>query len=277
MGALVVGWFVTTVVMYISRDWLFWQGGQFHEEILREILAAWTGELLFFTIVGGIITIISLRNPMNEGIDERIRIMFGRAHVPDAVMKYNKDVISRLSAYAKTAKRRVVLETYDPNLECYKVRIKSEYEIFNLFPDISYSDSSTVSIKNDDYGDKIPPEIGRVTSIRLDSNETVTNPLIIQKEGFTSDVHIIIPPAGSVTFSTEFQVWIKIGQPQSFRPKRVLEQFSMEIVSQCDQNARIEIDGEARVLLYNQPVAFPLVQGVSPGERIAVYIPLEPV
>lgn len=52
---------------------------------------------------------------------------------------------------------------------------------------------------------------------------------------------------------------LKVNEPQSLRPRRVVEQFTMEIVSQCDQNARIEIDGEPRVLLYNQPVRFPMI------------------
>jgi hypothetical protein len=277
IGTLIVGWLVTILVMLVFKNWLFWEGGRFHEELLREILAAWTGELLFFTVIASVITIVTLKNPMQEGVEERLRIMFGQTHIPDAVLKYNKNAISRLSAYARVGTRQVMLETYDDATKCYRARVKTEYEIHNLFPDLSYSDSTTISIKNDDFGDQCPTEFGRITSIRIGSTENVTNPLIMQKEGITSDVQINIPPGDSVVFAVEYNAWLKVGKIQAMRTKRVVEQFSMVIVSQCDQNARIELDGEPRVLLYNQPVAFPLVQGVSPGERINVYTPLEPI
>lgn len=276
MGGLLVGWLITIIVLLIFHTWLTGQTGQFRDEMLREILAAWTGELLFFTFVGGVITIGTLRNPMQEGIEERMRILFGRAHVPDAVMKYNRDAITRLAAYSKTGRRIIILEAFDQKISAYKARIKTSYDIQNLFPDIHYSDSISMRITPDKFEPNAPQEIGRVTSIRLGNNETVANPLIVDQNGFTSDIKINIPPGKSLLFSWEFTLWLRVNELQTLRPRRIVEQFYIEIVSQCDQNARIEIDGETRVLLYNQPVKFPLVQGVSPGERIGVYKPLMP-
>jgi hypothetical protein len=276
MGVLLLGWFLTILVIALTKKWLFGPTGQFTDEMLREVLAGWIGELLFFTVVGAIITIVTLRNPMHEAVEERIRIMFWQSHVPDTVMKYNKSEITRLYAYAKTGNRQVILDDYDQVRKSYRAMVRTEYELHNLFPDIHYNDSFKLSIVNDDFGDNPPPEFGRITSIQVGTTEMVTNPLIIKKEGFTSEVKISIAPAGSVLLIVEYYIWIKVGKNQSLRPKRVVEQFSMEIVSRCDKGAKIDIDGEVRVLVYNQAVSFALVHGVSPGERIAVYTPLEP-
>lgn len=273
MAALAVGWVITFVILYVFRAWLF---GSYTDDFARGILAAWIGELTFFTLIGGIISVMTLKNPMEERFDERMRIMFGQPHMPDAVMKYNKGVISRLSAYAKTGSRLITLETFDPATSAYKARIKTEYHIFNLFSDTRYSDTIKISIKPDDFQNPKPSEIGRVISIKIDGVESVTNPLIFDNTGFSSEIRIEIPENGSRIFFLEFMTWIKVGELQALRPQRVVEQFSMDIVSQCDQNPRVEIDGDVRVLLYNQPLTLPIVQGVSPGERVGVYTPLTP-
>jgi hypothetical protein len=54
-------------------------------------------------------------------------------------------------------------------------------------------------------------------------------------------------------------------------PQRVMEQFSMSMINRCDEIPRIQIDGDKRgiiALLYNQPVRFNPVQGITPGEKI---------
>jgi hypothetical protein len=97
-------WVFTATLTYFLRDWLL---GEFADDTFRGVFSAFTGELAFFSIVGAVITVIGLRDPMKEGFDERLRILYGSKQVPDAVAQYNKAQIARLSCYVKLAKRTI--------------------------------------------------------------------------------------------------------------------------------------------------------------------------
>lgn len=75
----------------------------------HEVFAAWCGELLFFTIIGVLVAIITLRDPTTETFEERLRILYG-AKIPDAVMAYNRNQISKLAAFYRRGARTVIID-----------------------------------------------------------------------------------------------------------------------------------------------------------------------
>jgi hypothetical protein len=77
-------------------------------DAVREIYSAWCAELMFFTFVGILIAIITLRDPRGEAFEERMRILYGRRPIPDAVMNYNHMQIRKLAAFYTRARRTIV-------------------------------------------------------------------------------------------------------------------------------------------------------------------------
>src|ERR1044072_7457805 len=94
MLVLLGGWVLSGLIFWIFQSSLT---GDFLDDTWRGIFAAWMGELIFFTFVGGIIAVLGLRNPMQENFEERIHIMFGRNRVPDSVMQYNRQALKQVS------------------------------------------------------------------------------------------------------------------------------------------------------------------------------------
>src|ERR1017187_8447921 len=103
VAALVAGWVITGIILIALFDYDL---ASYHE-VMVGALVAWSGELVFFSIVGGIVSVVTLKDPAQASFDERIRILFGTDRLPDPVMTYNKRMLSRLAGYAPTGHRQV--------------------------------------------------------------------------------------------------------------------------------------------------------------------------
>ena len=275
IAVLGVTWIFTAILLFLLQAWMM---GPHADDMLRHVFGAFVGELIFFSIVGGVVTAVTLRDPRQEGFDERLRILYGGAQIPDAVSKFNRSEFARLSGYVKHAKRLIVIESYDAAVGAYRVKTRTSYLIQNLLPDVVYQDAVRINIRPDEF-DTPPSDMGRVNSIKVGDVEQITNVVTIQSEGFTTETKIEIGPGSNKLVEFEYTTWAKLDHPQIMRPQRVVEQFDMDILSQCEQTPRIEIEGDRRgviSLLFNQPVSFPAVGGISPGEKVFVYKLLTP-
>ncbi len=114
--ALLIAWLLTAAIVLC----LFKFDIATSHEVIIGALVAWTGELIFFSVVGGIISVVTLKDPAEASFDERIRILFGTDRLPDQVMNYNKRMVSRLAGYAHTGDREVILDEYRPDLRAYR-------------------------------------------------------------------------------------------------------------------------------------------------------------
>jgi hypothetical protein len=260
-------WVITALIVYFTWTWI---SGQHADEMFRGLLAAWVAELLFFTIVGVVVAVITLRDPTQESFDDRMKILFGKTNIPDAVLDHNKQVLARLCGYVQTAHRSIYLEHFDEELAAYRSRTKTEYEFRNLLPDLPYNDTMKIRLRADTFVDPHPREHGRVVSIKMGEVETMREPITFQADGFNTEVPIEIPPNEVKKIVFEYYAWLKLGEPQTVHPQRVVEHFTMDIINQTNQNACMEIDGDVRgvmSLLYSQPFPFPPAKGVKPGGR----------
>lgn len=275
IGTLGVGWIITALVIYgtIAAGITKW------DDVIIGALVAWTGELIFFSILGGVVSVLTLRDPRQEVFDDRIRILFGADKVPDAVLNYNRRMLSRLAGYAQSANRSVTIEEYSPEFKAYRVRVKTEYFYKNLLPDVEYDETLPWHFTPDKFPANGPPELGKILSIRVEGEETIKKPILVEPEGFRAELRLKMKPKGSAHFAFEYWTWMAVDQPQTMHPRRLVEQFEMLVVNQCDHNPRMNLDGkdEGTInLVYNQAFAFEPVQSVVPGEKIFTFLLLSP-
>jgi hypothetical protein len=73
--AICLGWLACILIIVFAWSWVF---GQHTDEMLHGVLAAVIGELIFFSIVGGAVSIVTLRDPSQGTYDERLRILYGQ-------------------------------------------------------------------------------------------------------------------------------------------------------------------------------------------------------
>jgi hypothetical protein len=212
VAVLLLGWAITGAIIWLV---LSWASGK-SDELYIGVLSAWIGELIFFTVIGAIISVMTLRDPSRELYDDRVRILFGNG--PDSVINYNKRIVAQLSAYTQAGERSVVIEEYNPTLKAYRCRVKTIYHYKNLLHDVGYEDTLPWVIEPDPM-DPPPPEFGRVLSIRLAGTETIQHPHAIPADGFRTELRLIIAPNSGCEVSFEYWLWLKIGATQYLEPR----------------------------------------------------------
>ena len=271
-AVLVCGWIASGILIAAYHDQVL---GHSAKDAVPHIFAAWLGELAFFSIIGGLITVISLRNPMDDPFHERLKIVFGHNNVPNCVLNYNKQAFTRLSVYAKTVERTLCLEQYLPEIAAYRARVTTTYDMHNLLHDVELQDVMSISVTPDKFPDKCSEELGRLTSAKIGDRELVSQPLLLTADGLSTEFPFKLPPGGNTRCSTTLVILLKCGELQNFASKRVVELFEMDLVSQCDCIPRIEINNEIRTLIYNTPVKF-IEQAIEPQKSLGVFRPLSP-
>ena len=96
------GWGFTAGTMYHFREEFF---GPSTTETMKGIFLAWSGELVFFSIVGLAITLVSIEkaeDPSKKRLSERIRILLGRADLPDGLFEYVQRTFEWIRSKRKT-------------------------------------------------------------------------------------------------------------------------------------------------------------------------------
>jgi hypothetical protein len=274
--ALFAGWLITAVVLFVLLDFDIAN----RHEVFIGALVAWTGELIFFSILGVIVTLVTLKDPSQASFEERLRILFGLENLPEAVTEYNKRMISRLAGYARLGQRRISLEEYRPEIKAYRARVKTEYQYRNLLSDIDYEAPLPWRFVPDKIdGASTPFELGRIISIKIGDEEHVRQPIIVDESGFATEFTLRMSAKGETTAVFEYITWMAVGELQTMFPRRFVEEFSMTIVNQCTENpAGIILEGrkDAIKLIYNNDYPFRPVQSVAPEEKIFVFSLLPP-
>jgi hypothetical protein len=272
---LLFGWAVTGVVLLLL---LKFDVTNRHEIVVGALLA-WTGELIFFSILGGTISLVTLKDPAQASFDERIRILFGTDRLPDSVMTYNKRMLSRLAGYAEIGEREVVLEEYNEDFKAYRARIETTYQYKNLLPDVDYNETLPWYYIPDVIKADKPIELARILSIKIDGTDSLEEPILVDENGFRTELRLKMPRKGQSRVVFTYMSWIAVGNEQTMNPSRLVEQFKMTIVNLCTRKpAPMNLEGKKDpiLLLYGKNYDFEPVQSVAPGEKIFSFSLLSP-
>jgi hypothetical protein len=144
--------------------------------------------------------------------------------------------------------------------------------------DVPSPDVLSIGIVPDDFGTASLREIGKVLSIEITGKEKLEKPAPITRDGFQTKIAIEIPPNDTIMLRFKYNIWMKVGEEQRVVPQRVVETFSMRIVSRCDPNPRLGIgDLKDYTLIFAQPFEPTDVQGASPGETAFNFVLQSPV
>jgi hypothetical protein len=268
-------WLLTALALFLGRAWLAAHFG----EIAVDATAAWLGELSFFTFVGLILTLITLRDPAESDFSERLRILFGTDQIPDSVLQNSKTLIGQAALYIHEGIRDIEIQEYDEQTRAYRVRVQTTYDYRNLLPDIGFDSAVPLGFFPDKFGENRPQEIGRISSIKVGGVEQLRKPILIENEGFATNIPIAITQSGNSTLSYDYYIWEKVDAKNSVEPSRVIEKFTMRIVNRCDVTARISVAADDRgpvSLLFNQHYAFAPVQGYVPRRELFSFSFLPP-
>jgi hypothetical protein len=239
-------------------------GGPFVAETWRAFYAAWVEDLLFFSLVGSVVAIISYRSPEKERFSNRVAILYG-GPAPPFVLRYSENQIKKLAGYATLAERTLEIEAYSTEYDAFKVRILTRYQLRNILCDEDFVDDFDISFNPDNF-EKILPEIGKVNSIQIGEVEKLSRPEPLTKDGFNMRVPFRIAASATETMSAEFVCWLKANTDQIFLPRRLTERFCTEIVNRTERTVRIESAGKRSDLVFGVAWRFERTEPISPGD-----------
>ena len=269
--ALVVAWVITLIAVALLLKYEVTD----HREVMVGALLASIGELLFFSIVGGIVSVVTLKDPAQASFDERVKILFGTDRLPDPVMTYNKREISRLAGYACRAEREVQLEEYRDDIEAYRAKTTTTYYYRNLLPDVDYDEKLPWHYTPDKIEAQPPIMLAQLRSICIDGDQILDEPITINESGFRTELRLKIPRNGATTVVFEYVCWMRVGEQQTLNPRRLVEQFTMSIENRFQKKPiPMVLEGrrESNLLLFNEKYRFEPVQSIAPGEKIFSYV-----
>ncbi|HLW69661.1 MAG TPA: hypothetical protein VKS22_03465 [Candidatus Binataceae bacterium] len=162
--AFLVAWGLTIFVGWLLIDA---SAATHRVDYERDVFFAWLGELLFFTVVGLAISIVSLEKPENpyaKSLNDRIKILFGTTDIPDTVLHYYAQQMVKMASCASTATREIEIREYRSDLLAYEVEVCTDYQIKNLLQDRESLNESMIFLKPDEFGQG-EQRLGTVTSI----------------------------------------------------------------------------------------------------------------
>ncbi len=203
----------------------------------KDIFFAWRGELIFFSLIGLAIALVSLElvpDPAQKDIRERLNILLGGSKVHDSVETFLLSQIGEITPYCTTAHWALVIEEFNANLKAYRVRAETTYEYFNPVRDQGARFDVRFSYKPDPLpGFSDEDEAGRYVSIMVggDDKLALRGPIPILQKGVSDKLKIEVPPHGKLTVVSSYVVWMAIDREQLIRPNRFVEYFNLAITN----------------------------------------------
>ncbi len=168
LAFFVAGWLITIFFPWLWHPEITKSG----TDLVHEIFIAWTGELLFFSIVGLAVTVISLEKPPDPRTadwNSRVRYIFGMANVSPIVTDFHRKSLESLARYSSHGQRFIYVEEYSPTLGAYRVRVDHKYTIQSAIHDMAFDEKIPLSLTPDKFDGQNIEHVGRVNSVIISS------------------------------------------------------------------------------------------------------------
>ncbi len=242
LGFFLAGW-VATLVIWYCRDYIFGLG----DNVYKEVFLAWTGELIFFTVVGLAVTVITMEKPPNPTslkFDERFQILFGDKDNPREVQRFHKQEIELLARYSSAGSRKIIIREFKPELNAYVVMVHNWYVLNNAFRDVHLMEKIPLQITPDPFEGKNLPNVGQINHIKINKSEKIHNFTPIPVIGYKIEFEEPLPAAGEIHIEIEYEVLMGCGFLQEQEARRFMQSMQIEITNQLPHNVLLAVTDE---------------------------------
>ena len=282
--ALVGSWLLTGLVVLLdTRDFTAAHARQ----DLLEVFVAWSGELVFFTIVGLLIALVSLEKPQDPSTEtkrRRLAIFLGGSTVPEAHHAQMVELLTEAAVYIRQASIDVTLIQRIDDHRAYTFRTTNKYLLVNPTRDAAAKIDFSYGYTPDNFPGVADDEpVGRYTSICIGADKKLVGkqPVPIPQSGLLQKIQIILPPDGAQTVTLDYEAMIAAGEWQRIRMPRFIERLQVRINNRCETLQLCTESGgpvEERVLFFDSEYESPTIDGILPrsiafGFKIAAEAP----
>ena len=217
---------------------------------LTSYLASSLDSLIFFIFVGVAAILISVKDPSDELLFEKINYIFPQTQRDTDLAKYIQDEISSLACIATEAKRSITIKAISPSSDCIKLDIKGRSHIKNIFNNHDFvSDNMIFSIKadpitfSDVWAEMLEASITCDVATPVSEMEQLTGTIVL-KEGYDSHIESLpvkLGPHKNALYTTHAWFWQNLSKHFKFNTSRFIEKAVYQVQNDLDIPVRISV------------------------------------
>ncbi|MGB5903714.1 MAG: hypothetical protein WBH00_12765 [Xanthobacteraceae bacterium] len=207
-------------------------------QIVASLFTSWLGDVLFFSIVGGILALISSAPAALEPFDERAKILLqGRS---GSEVDFAKETLQQLGNYSETTNVLIRIEDFDG--QWFKLVATSQLELKNLIADVRTF--YRLPVIDTEQADNPADKVAQIISFSVDGQETFPESSSTIEHQFVAE----IGGDDAKKISLTRQYWLKDGAFDTHSPARFTKVFSLAIANRSSQSVCLKLIGTENIL-----------------------------
>lgn len=208
--------------------------------------------LIFFILVGFILTIIALKKPEEEKLNRKIEYIFPDVESESDLLPYLVESVSALACINTVAERVLTVTEVSPDNKHLRISLKSHSAIKNIHNNADYANAKmpwgfTVDAQKPD--EAILGEIHELSIIDKIGNSTKEKHIIqgiVQLTDTYREHNVTFPmqlSAGQeVIYQANCWVWEAVGNPFSFSIGRYTQHQKISVMNTTDQEISVTVE-----------------------------------
>lgn len=239
---LVFIWLLTAVGYYYGLQ-------NNSHKLIGPLFASWMGDVLFFSVVGPLLAIVSSMPPALEPYEKRVNILLqGRS---GSQVDYAKSVLAKLGTYSLNTE--ILIAIHDDEDDWFRMVATSNLEIKNLIEDVITT--HRMHVRDSEQSGNPVGKIGTVISYSVDDEEHFSSHTSqLSEQEYT--VEIGGDAAKHIKITRQY--WIKDGGFDTHSPARYTKRLSLSLVNQSHSPVFVKLA---------KPLDKPLIE-LGPSQKV---------
>jgi hypothetical protein len=198
------------------------------------LFQSWTGDVIFFSIVGALLTVISSAPAALEPFEERASILFQGQN--GSQVDYAKSQLNRLGNYSEETHTTILIKKDDG--DWFRLVSNSKAKVRNLIEDVETTYLLPVS-----YVEQLanpPGKIGAVLSFAVDGQDQVSQQI---EPGMEGNYSVTIGGENAREIKIVRDYWIGRNGFIAHSPARFTKNLSLSVINQSENPVFLKLIG----------------------------------
>ncbi len=203
------------------------------------MFASWCASLIFFVVIGSVVTIISFANPENDSFEQRARILFHNKkglHINYILGKLPKII----EHYTEEHESTIKIQEYDHDLNAFQIIDEDVTTVRSFLSDTVTEFESEVGYSKI----FLPPDVRECAKLHYIKIGSETKYGFEQVNGaeMTKTIKTKIQKGEDLKISLRFTYWEKTGIENEYQPVRYTRSSVTKIINNTDVRFRVIIN-----------------------------------
>lgn len=202
-------------------------------KIIAGLFLSWTSDVLFFSVVTVLLSLISSAPPTLESFEERASILFQGKE--GSQVDYARSLLNRLGNYSEQTHTIITIDKDEEGW--FRLRAKTTTKLRNLIEDVRTT--YELQVVDREQRENPPGKIGEVVSFTLDGKDQIPLGGELGREPMYS-----VEIGGESVRDLEILIdrWIGPGGYTAHSPARFTKRFTLEIINMLDHTVFVKLE-----------------------------------